>query len=341
MLQGRIPPEVIEQIPELIQAGFPTIKLFTTDITPSRRGRKVGFGDIWEVLKALARHGGVAAIHAEDDDLVMHMYEKLARDGRTGFENMAEVHSALSEDLAFRRVIRLAEHVEGAALYMMHVSSADGVRAIADARARGFPIYGETLHHYALFTSEAYLRPNGQIYHTYPSLKTADDCRELWNGMRDGTIQTVATDGICTSLEVKIKGRRVDDVTGGNAGVEPRVGIVYSEAVAQRRRSLIDFVNLTSANAARLLGLYPKKGAIAVGSDADIVMIDPARSGALGIGDLHETDYSPWEGWPVAGWPVMTILRGRVVVEDGRLLASPGYGRRVGRKVADGILSGP
>jgi dihydropyrimidinase len=172
-------------------------------------------------------------------------------------------------------------------------------------------------------------------------LKTADDCRELWNGMRDGTIQTVATDGICTSLEVKIKGRRVDDVTGGNAGVEPRVGIVYSEAVAQRRRSLIEFVNLTSANAARLLGLYPKKGAIAVGSDADIVLIDPARHGPLAKEDLHETDYSPWEGWPVAGWPVMTILRGRVVVEDGRLLASPGYGRRVGRKVADGILSGP
>jgi dihydropyrimidinase len=341
MLHGSVPPEVVDQIPELIQEGYPSVKLFTTDITPSRRGRKVGFGDIWEVLKVLARHGGVAAIHAEDDDLVMHMYEKLAREGRTGFENMAEVHSKLSEDLAFRRVIRLAEHVEGAALYMMHVSSADGVRAIADARARGFPIYGETLHHYALFTSEAYLRPNGQIYHTYPSLKTADDCRELWAGMADGTIQSVATDGICTSLEVKIKGRRVDDVTGGNAGVEPRVGIIYSEAVDQRRRSLLDFVNLTSANAARILGLYPKKGAIAVGSDADLVLIDPAQRGPLRKEDLHETDYSPWEGWPVAGWPVMTILRGQVVVEDGRLIGSAGYGRRVGRKVADRILSAP
>src|SRR5205814_10597870 len=126
---------------------------------------------------------------------------------------------------------------------------------------------------YALFTSEAYLRPNGQIYHTYPSLKTAADCRELWNGMGNGTIQTVATDGICTSLEVKIRGRQVDDVTGGNAGIEPRLGIVYTEAVARRRRSLVDFVNLTSANAARILGLYPQKGAIAVGSDANLVLL--------------------------------------------------------------------
>ena len=341
MLQGRVPAEVIEQIPEVIQAGFPSIKIFTTDITPSRRGRKVGFGDIWEILRVLPRHGGLAAIHAEDDDLVMHMYEKLAREGRTGFENMAEVHSTLSEDLAFRRVIRLAEHVEGAALYMMHVSSADGVRAIAEARAEGFPIYGETLHHYALFTSEAYLRPNGQIYHTYPSLKTADDCRALWNGMAEGAIQTVATDGICTSLEVKIKGRRVDDVTGGNAGVEPRLGIVYTEAVVRRGRSLLEFVNLTSANAARILGLYPQKGAIVVGSDADLVLIDRGARRTLSKDDLHETDYSPWEGWEVAGWPVMTILRGRVVVEDGRFLGDPGYGQLVDRKVADGILAGP
>jgi dihydropyrimidinase len=251
------------------------------------------------------------------------------------------VHSTLSEDLAFRRIIRLAEHVEGAALYMMHVSSASGVRAIAEARAGGFPIYGETLHHYALFSSEAYLRPNGQIYHTYPSLKTADDCRELWNGMAEGSIQTVATDGICTSLEVKIRGRKVDDVTGGNAGIEPRLGIIHTEAVVRRRRSLLDFVNLTSANAARILGLYPKKGAIAVDSDADLVLIDPLRRGPLSKDDLHETDYSPWEGWEIAGWPVLTMRRGKVVVENGRLTSDPSEGTRLDRKVESRTLAGP
>jgi dihydropyrimidinase len=341
MLQGRIPTEVLEQLPEVIQEGLPSIKIFTTDITPSRRGRKVLFGDIWEVLQVLARHGGIAAIHAEDDDIVMHMYERLAREGRTGFEHMPEVHNTLSEDLAFRRIIRLAQHVEGAALYMMHVSSADGVLAIAEARADGYPIYGETLHHYALYSSEAYLRPNGQIYHTYPSLKSREDTRELWRGMAGGAIQTIATDGICTSLEVKIRGRKVDDVTGGNAGVEPRMGIMYTEVVARRGRSLREFVDLTSANAARILGLYPRKGALAVGSDADVVLIDPGRRSQLRKEDLHETDYSPWEGWEVAGWPTLTIARGKVVVEDGRFLGSPRDGRLVKRRVADSILSGP
>jgi dihydropyrimidinase len=341
MLSGDVPPDVLDQIPETIQSGFPSIKMFTTDITPSRKGRMVRFGTIWEAFQRIARHNGVAAIHAEDNDLVMHMYDKLTREGRTGFENMAEVHSTLSEDMAFARVLRLARHVDGAALYMVHVSAGAGVEAISEARGRGLPIYGETLHHYASFTSDAYKRPNGQIYHTYPSLKGDDDCRALWDGMADGTIVSIATDGICTPLQVKVQGKRIDDTTGGNAGVEPRVGIMYTETVVKRGMSLEKFVGLTSANAARVFGLYPRKGAIAPGSDADIVLIDPSIDRVLAKEDLHETDYSPWEGWHVHGWPVMTLLRGRVVVEDGQLLVGPDYGKIVPRKVADAILSGP
>jgi dihydropyrimidinase len=271
----------------------------------------------------------------------MHMYDRLTREGRTSFEHMAEVHSTLSEDLAFRRVIRLAEHVEGAALYMVHVSAAEGVAAVTEARAKGLPIYGETLHHYASDTSEDAKRPIGQISPTYPSLKGERDCQALWEGMARGNIVTVATDGICTPLQVKLQGSRIDDVTGGNAGVEPRVGVMYTETVARRGFSLERFVNLTSANAARIFGLYPRKGAIAVGSDADIAILDPSLDRVLTKEDLHETDYSPWEGWRIAGWPVTTILRGKVVVEDGELLADASYGRRQARKVDGSILNGP
>src|SRR3546814_21095665 len=115
----------------------------------------VRFVDIWEVFKALAAAGGLGVIHAEDNDIVMHMYAKLIAEGRVGFENMAEVHNTLSEDLSFRRIIRLAESVPGMALYMMHVSAGTGVAAIRDSRARGFPIYGQTLHHYMHSTSDA------------------------------------------------------------------------------------------------------------------------------------------------------------------------------------------
>jgi dihydropyrimidinase len=148
MLLGKIAPERLGELTEEIQAGHASVKMFTTDVMPSRRGCMVDFGDIWEVLKVLAQAGGIAAIHPEDNDIVMHMYEKLTREDRTGFENMAEVHNTLSEDLSFNRVIRLAANIEGAALYMMHTSAKTGVDAIAAARAKGVPIYGETLHQY-------------------------------------------------------------------------------------------------------------------------------------------------------------------------------------------------
>ena len=244
----------------------------------------IDFGDIWETFKVLAKEGGLGVIHAEDNDIVMHMYAKLIREGRAGFENMAEVHNALSEDLSFRRVIRLAESVPGTALYMMHVSAATGVAAIREARAKGLPIYGESLHQYMLHTAEDYKLPNGQIYHTYPSLKSAEDQKALWEGTLNGAINCVATDELCCTLREKTMGRRIDDTTGGNSGVEPRLGVMYTEMVVRRGYSLPRYVDLVSTNAAKIMGLYPRKGAIAVGSDADIAILDPspARQGAQG-----------------------------------------------------------
>ena len=180
MLHSEPPPEFSGQLAEAIQAGYPTLKIFTTNILPSRSGRMIDFGDIWEAFQVLAKEGGLGVIHAEDNDIVMHMYARLIREGRVGFEHLAEVHNQLSEDLSFRRILRLAESVPGTALYMMHVSAGTGVAAIADARRKGLPVYGETLHQYLLYSAEDYKRPNGQIYHTYPSLKSADDQAALW-----------------------------------------------------------------------------------------------------------------------------------------------------------------
>jgi dihydropyrimidinase len=341
LLHGKQSPEVLGPLPEAIQAGHASVKMFTTDIRPNRQGRMVQFGDIWEVLKVLGAEGGLAAIHAEDNDIVMHMYEKLIREDRVGFENMAEVHNTLSEDLSFNRVIRLAENVEGAALYMVHVSAATGAAAIAGSRARGFPIYGETLHQYLLYNAEDYKRPGGQMFHTYPSLKFAKDQEALWAATRHGAIQAIATDEVCCPLQVKLQGRRIDDTTGGNSGVEPRLALMYTHMVEKRGYSLADFVGLVSANAARIMGLYPRKGALMVGSDADIVLLDPRARRVLRKEDLHETDYTPWEGHEVAAWPSMTVLRGKVVVDGGRFLAAPSDGQFLARKIGDDIRARP
>jgi len=340
MLHTEPPHTFVGQLAEAIQAGHPTLKIFTTNILPSRTGRMIDFGDIWEAFQVLSREGGLGVIHAEDNDIVMHMYDKLIREERVGFEYLAEAHNALSEDLSFRRVLRLAENVPGTALYMMHVSAATGVKAIAEARAKGLPIYGETLHQYLLYSAEDYRRPNGQIYHTYPSLKSADDQRALWDGTLSGNINCVATDELCCTLKEKTLGDRIDNTTGGNSGVEPRLGVMYTEMVTRRGYSLNQYVDLVSTNAAKIMGLYPKKGAIAAGSDADITIMDPTRRGKVTAADLHETDYTPWEGHDIFAWPTTTILRGKIMVEDGELKGKPSDGRHLKRKIPAAVLGG-
>ncbi len=340
MLQGNVAPQTLAELGDAIRAGHSTVKIFTTDITPSRRGRMIPHGSIWEILKVTAKEGGLAVIHAEDNDLVMHMYEKLMREDRMGFEHMAEVHSSLSEDLSFNRVIRLAENVEHAAIYMMHISAKTGIEAVERSRAKGFPVYGETLQLYLLATQDDYKQPDGQMYHTYPSLKAPEDQASLWTATRTGGVSCIGTDGICCPKDQKTRGVRVDDVTGGNVTIEPRLGLMYTHMVTKRGYSMEEFVALTLTNAARIMGLYPRKGVLAVGSDADIVLLDPTPR-ILSAATLHESDYTPWEGWEVTAWPSLTMLRGKVVVEGDRFLGDVTDGRWLPRRIAADVLRCP
>ena len=188
-----------------------------------------------------------------------------------------------------------------------------------------------------MYTAEDYKRPNGQIYHTYPSLKSKRDQEALWDGLARGELDCVATDELCCNLSMKVRGARIDDVTGGNSGVEPRVAVMYSEIVEKRGWSLQKFVDIVSTNAARILGLYPRKGVIAVGSDADIVVLDTSRRRTVRAQDLHESDYTPWEGREVGAWPSVTVLRGKVMVADGKFFGDLKDGQYLKRKIPDSI----
>ena len=342
-LCGPLPLRVFEQIPEAIQQGFASLKVFTTDILPPHPKRptaRLDFGRIQLAMEKVARHGGIMAVHAEDHDIVQFMYEKFREEGRLEGRNLPLIHNKLSELLSFRRTISLAA-ATGAAVYFVHTSAREGVEAVVEARANGLPVYAETLHHYACFNAADYDAPRGFCYHTYPSLKYPDDQRALWDGLlRDG-ISTTATDEYPTSLELKLRGKTAEDVTGGNLGAEARMGIIYTEGVAKRGMSLERFAAVTSTNAAKILGLYPRKGLIAPGSDADLVLIDPGIRKRLAREDFHVSDYSPWEGWDVQGWPVTTILRGKVIVDRGRLLGTPSDGQLVPRRVETAALNRP
>jgi dihydropyrimidinase len=172
-------------------------------------------------------------------------------------------------------------------------------------------------------------------------VKFGADQAALWEGLLDGGLSTVATDEFPTTRSVKLQGSRIDDVTGGNLGAEARMGIVYTEGVSKRGMSLLRFVDVTSRNAARIFGLYPRKGVIAIGSDADLCLMATGLSRRLSREDFHVADYSPWEGWEVTAWPRVTVLRGRVIVRDGALLGKPGDGELVARKVDAPILEKP
>ncbi|MDA0769498.1 MAG: amidohydrolase family protein [Chloroflexi bacterium] len=335
--------DAVNQIPELIQEGYASFKIFTTSIrppSPQMQNNKTEFGTLASIMEKISANGGMLLVHSEDDDMVHYNYDHAQDRNQWDWWNMHHIHNNLSEDVSFHRVIRLAEK-QSCPVYFVHVSAAEGVKAVGWSRSRGLPIYGETLHNYACFNAENYREDNGMKYHTYPSLKSQDDASELWKGLIDGRLSTVATDLVSTTWEEKIRFRTVADVTGGHNGIETRVGVAYGEGVGRRGLSLERFVDITSANAAKIFGMYPRKGALAAGSDADITIIDPSVRGPLSLDDLHLEDYSIWEGWEAQGWPVTTVLRGKVMVEDRKLLASAGYGQHIARKIAPEVTQRP
>jgi dihydropyrimidinase len=296
-------------------------------------------GDLWEVFGEVSRRGGIMSIHAEDHELVEHMRERLAAEGRDQPVNFPLVHSKLSEELAFRHVLRMAERAE-VAVYLLHVSAAEGVAAIAEARSRNLPVYGETLHNYLEFNCGHYSLPEGTAAHTYPSLKYEEDRLELVAAMLDGRLSTTATDHIATSREVKLHGNSVTTVCGGHNGVETRLPVTFTRLVQERGMSLQRFAEVSATNAARILGLYPRKGVIQPGSDADLVIWDPERTTTITSDSLHGgADYSLWDGFQCRGYPVTTILRGKVIVDDGTFHGSPADGRFVRQRVGGDVLT--
>ena len=340
-------PDAISRYGELIAAGFPSVKIFTTDIRPPEGrvnsltpGGKLDAGRLHDVMTQVAKHDGVLAVHGEDDELVMYNYLLAQQRGHWDWHNVHLIHSKAVEDLAFRSVVRLAERT-GAGMYFVHVTASDGLDVISEARSRGMAVYGEVLTLALSFNCDRYKEEDGMKYHTYPSLKYEDDRQHLWKGLLRDDLSFTATDSSFTTYLDKIAGRNVVDVRGGNIGIEIRMGVNYTEAVVKQGMSLERYADITSTNAAKLLGLYPRKGVIAVGSDADFAIIDPSVKKALNINDLHVRDYSPWEGWVVEGWPTTVILRGKVMVDNGQLLGTGDDGQLIPRRINPTVLNRP
>jgi dihydropyrimidinase len=340
VLTGTPSDATLATIADAVADGTATFKFFTTDLTTTQHGIRLDYGSARALLAECARLGAVAMVHAEDDDLIKHMEAKLKREGRDQLRNVHLVHTNEGEEIAIRTVAELAR-LEGAAVYAAHVCGAPALETIAARRAEGQPLYGEVLHNCMCFSLEDYEKPDGAKYHIGMGLRPPEDCEALWEGLLDGRLSTLATDEYTTSYAVKMAGTDIETTPGGHVGIETRGIIGFSEG-AKRGLTLRRFVEVFATNPARITGLYPRKGVLAAGSDADVVIWDPGVERTITIDDLHhDGDYSPWEGWHVRGWPETTILRGRVVVDRGELLAGPGDGEFVPRKIEPDVLARP
>ena len=321
-------PELRSALPSLVQRGQPSFKVYMT---------RADFGahsaEFIRLLEAARDAGIVTLIHCEDGALLAAAARVLETDGRTSLSNYGASRPIVAEVSATQQAAVLCEST-GAPMYVVHLSSARALDACRAARDRKVPLYVETRPLYLHLTSEKMRGPDAPLFVGQPPLRERGDAEALWRGLIDGTIDVLATDHAPWTRAQKLDSTlTITRLRPGVSNLQVMLPMYYSEGVGKRRMSLERFVATTSTNAARLFGLYPKKGVIHVGSDADVVIWDPRRSDSVrGADDLSKSDYSVYEGWRVTGWPEMTIRRGEIVFDKGGVVGSAGSGKLVARQ---------
>ncbi len=311
-----------DELVDLKRAGVTTVKIFTTY-------RDVGYLIDMERLRSLfalcKRQGIMVSVHCEDNDLI----EETARN-HTGTYTPAD-HALLrppeAEYRAVRHVGDLAGEI-GMPVYIVHLSSARGMDAVRELRAKGVDVLVETTPHYLLLENSRLRGEDGPLYVMTPPLRTSMDNRVLQDALVAREIQVVATDHCSFTRTQKLASNDCRTIFPGIPGTEELLPLVHTFAVASSRMSLSQMVGLLSTGPAKAFGIYPQKGSLTVGTDADIVLFDPEVLWTIETDSIHSAaGYTPYEGFKVAGKAVMTYLRGRLIMGDDVYLGKPGEGR--------------
>ncbi len=310
----------------MVREGVTSFKLFMA----YPRSLMVDDGAIFRVMDRAARNGSLVCVHAENGPVIDVLAERALAEGKTAPVYHALTRPPLAEAEAVHRSIAIAE-IAGAPVYIVHVSSGDALDEIRRAHARGAPVFAETCPQYLLLSVDDLARPGfeGAKYVLTPPLRANGRQVALWAGLRDGDLQVVATDHCPFRLDQKDLGRGdFTKIPNGGPGIENRLQLIWHHGVNRGRLTINQFVELVSTAPARLFGLHPKKGEIAAGSDADIVIWDPAAERVIGAATHHmRVDYSLFEGFQVKGAARTVLSRGEVIVDAGVFLGKPGRGR--------------
>jgi dihydropyrimidinase len=329
----------MDEIPTLAAEGITTLKLFM-----AYKGLfQVDDTTLFKALMKAAEAGMMVMVHAENGDAIDVLVKDAIEKGHTAPEWHALTRPAWAEAEATMRAVALAG-MANAPLYVVHVTNGMAVDQIAYGRARGLPVMGETCTQYLFFTIDNLRQPDGAKWVCSPPMRTEADNAALWEAIRSNALQVVSTDHcpfyfdgtrpiMYEGQPVAIPGKelgadRFDKIPNGVPGLQDRMLILWTYGVGQGRLSANRFVELCCTNPARIFGLYPRKGTIAVGSDADLAIWDPNRRATMSARASHQrTDYNLYEGWELVGVPEKVYLRGNLLVDGDTWNGEPGGGQ--------------
>lgn len=334
----RFDEKLAKEIPVLRNRGITTLKVFT-----AYNGRlRLDDGSIFKALRIAKENGMLVMAHCENGDVIETLVPEALAAGHTSPEYHALTRPAWGGVEATLRMAAMAEQVDSP-VYIVHMNVGGEVDMLKYARERGVKVMGETCPQYLFFTIDDLRRPDGAKWICSPPMRTAQDNARLWEGLSEGILQTVGTDHcpfffngtqpiVYEGREIAIPGKELgkDDFTkipNGLPGIEDRLPVLWTCGVRSGKITPNQFVAYNSANAAKIFGLYPRKGALQVGSDADIVIWDPEKRVTYGVAQSHQrTDYNLYEGWELTGMPEKVFLRGKLIVDGDVWLGRAGDG---------------
>ncbi len=318
-----------QELPALVEAGYTSFKVYMT-----YQSMMLSDYQILEVMATARRLGAIVMVHAENADCITWLTEQLIASGRTAPKYKGVAHQPAVEREGTHRAITLGE-IADARILIVHVASGEAADMIRWAQSRGLKVLGETCPQYLFLTRNDLDKQGleGAKCLCAPPPGSAENQRELWQALGAGVFQVYSSDHAAFRFDdphgklpdgVKTPFHRI---TNGVPGVETRMPLLFSAALAREEIDLNRFVALTATNPAKIYGLYPRKGSIQVGSDADLVIWDPEKSVTISIDKLHDgMDYTPYQGLHVTGWPVTTVSRGEVIWHDETFMGEPGRG---------------
>jgi dihydropyrimidinase len=282
----------------------------------------------YKVFKASGKAGVLSMLHCEDASILAEAQESLMAEGKGSIHNFSMSAPAIAEVVAVQRAVAIAE-ATGAPIYILHTSSGRALKVAEDAMRRGLPVYVETRPMYLHLTSDVYQREDAGLFLGGPPLREKWDQDMLWEGIAKGTVHTIGTDHTGFSKQSKLDPTQtMANKRMGLNNLQDYLPMMFSDGVVKGRITLEQFVAVTSTNAAKLMGLYPRKGTIQAGSDADIVIWNPTLKKPIRDEDqFSNAKYSTYAGWEITGWPKTTIRRGEIVYDNGKILAKPGSGK--------------